>query len=120
MESNRFDLGYCKLDQPSEHIFLSVTDGFEHGPGIHRDGFSEPWMLDPHGVQHIRKHRGTRQPKMLRRDSPNPNALRAGATTTNPYVQRAGTWTVYHHLERFVAAMEAKGEEWRIVGAQSN
>lgn len=92
MEGSRFDLGYCLLDRQKEHVFLSVTEGFEHGPGIHRDGVTEPWMLDPHD-------------------------LGGGATTTHAQLQRAGTWTIYHHLKAFD---EALGDSWTIVGAQSN
>ena len=117
MKSNRFDLGFCILDEQTDHVFLSVTDGFEHGPGIHRDGISEPWMLDPHAVQRIRKNRNVHEPKLARSGTQNPRSLRPGTTTTNPYVQRAGTWTIYHHLKHF---HDALGDRWTIVGAQSN
>jgi len=33
-----------------EHLFLSVSPGLEHGPGIQRDGISNPRMTDPHSV----------------------------------------------------------------------
>lgn len=92
MKGSRFDLGYCILDDPGEHIFLSVTEGFEHGPGIHRDGVREPWMINPHNI-------GGNQ------------------FTSQGNLQRAGTWTIYHHLKRF---NEVLGKKWQILGAQSN
>jgi hypothetical protein len=92
MEDDRFDLGYCILGNAAEDIFLSVTTGFERGPGIHRDGKTEPRMLDPHDPA-------------------------GGKMTSHAFVQRAGTWTIYHHLKHFVDQM---GKEWRILGAQSN
>jgi hypothetical protein len=92
MESSRFDLGYCILNAGSEHLFLSVTQKFEYGPGIHRDGKSEPRMLDPH-------------------------VLGSGKMTAHAFVQRAGTWTIYHHVKHFVQLM---GNRWRVLGAQSN
>ena len=93
MKGSRFDLGFCILGEPDERLFLSVTESFVHGPGIHRDGLREPWMLDPH---HLRDD---------------------GRTTKHAYLQRAGTWTIYHHLKRF---HEKMGKDWTILGAQSN
>ena len=31
----------------NENIFLLYSKGFEHGPGIHRDGQGSPWMIEP-------------------------------------------------------------------------
>jgi hypothetical protein len=100
----RFNIGFLQLDQEHEELFLSVTPGFEHGPGIQRDGLTSPRMSDPHSVPRIRNH----------------FQLSAGPTlpsTVDPYVQRAGTWTLYHHLKHFIAA---RGSDWTIVGVQSN
>jgi hypothetical protein len=38
------------------------------------------------------------------------------APTTNPFVQRAGTWTLYDHLRAFV---DSRGAEWQVIGVQS-
>src|SRR5436305_11975105 len=92
MESSRFDLGYCILGAPDVDLFLSVTEPFFHGPGIHRDRLTEPRMLDPH------EQDGNR-------------------STTHAHLQRAGTWTIYHRVKRFIHEM---GDDWLVVGAQSN
>lgn len=103
-KTERFNIGFLVLDQQHEEIFLSVTPGFEHGPGIQRDGLTSPRMSDPHSVPRI-GHQFKRAPD------------RTLPSTVDPYVQRAGTWTLYHHLKQFVAR---RGSEWTVVGVQSN
>jgi hypothetical protein len=106
MLSRRFEIGFSVTQGPDEHLFLSVSEGFEHGPGIQRDGITEPRMTDPHSVGAVVGRfglDGTDWQNLL--------------PTTNPYVQRAGTWTLYHHLKRFCARY---GDKWRIIGVQSN
>ena len=102
--TERFNLGFLQLDTGREEVFLSVTPGFEQGPGIQRDGITAPRMTDPHSVAKIRN-----QFQLGQIEKPDP--------TTDAYVQRAGTWTVYHHIKRF---MEERGNEWTVVGVQSN
>jgi hypothetical protein len=102
-ESENFGISYLKLNGTSEHMFISETPGFEHGPGIIRDGLTSPRMRDPHSDEHVCKVLGV---------TCDPNL----PYTTDPYVQRAGTWTIYHHLKRFY---EQFGNEWQIVGVQS-
>src|SRR5215213_5488648 len=46
----QFQIGFLVTQSADEHLFLSVTEGFEHGPGIQRDGISKPRMTDPHSV----------------------------------------------------------------------
>lgn len=102
--TERFNIGFLQLD-PGEEMFLSVTPGFEHGPGIQRDGITSPRMSDPHDVPRIRNLHGL------------PAGARRFGATTDAYVQRAGTWTLYHHLKAFI---ESRGSEWTVVGVQSN
>lgn len=100
-----FRTGYLRVSlQHCEEVFLSVTPNFERGPGIQRDGISQPRMTDPHTVQ-----------KCVGPDNfpEDPSDLPA---TTNPYVQRAGTWTLFHHVQNFI---ERHGKECRIIGIQS-
>lgn len=102
-KTDRFNTGFLILEA-NEEVFLSVTPGFERGPGIQRDGITAPRMSDPHAV-----------PRILNLfNLPSGPAL---PPTTDPYVQRAGTWTLYQHARRFVEKM---GREWLIVGIQSN
>src|SRR5947209_8703354 len=61
----------------SAELFLSTTPGFEHGPGIFRDGLTAPTMRDV-------RSRNRKQ------------------TTTDAFAQRAGTWTLYHHVKHFM------------------
>src|SRR2546422_11172092 len=99
----RFNIGFFRLSARSEHLFISVTPGLEHGPGIQRDGITAPRMTDPHGVEYVC----------------NANSIpptRGLSPTTNPYVQRAGTWTLYDHIRAFI---EAKGRDWQFIGVQS-
>lgn len=103
MESKHYDLAHCAAAS-DEHLFLSVSDGFEYGPGIHRDGVSEPSMLDPHCVARIKQQRKMKTPVAYSR-------------TTNGFLQRAGTWTIYHHVKNFIE--KTKGE-WEIRAVQSN
>jgi hypothetical protein len=53
--------------ESNEEIFLLYSKGFEHGPGIHRDGQGSPWMID----------RATQSRKI-----------------SDPQEQRKGTWLV--------------------------
>src|SRR6266540_4273766 len=99
-----FDIGYLKvLAEQGEDVFLSVTPHLRHGPGIQRDGITAPRMTDPHTVPFVM---GNRLP-LSEREHPQ---------TTNSYVQRAGTWTLFEHVQRF---HEKHGQEYRIVGVQS-
>lgn len=107
MKNQHFDIGFSIADEESEQVFLSVTKGFEHGPGIQRDGISSPRMADPHSVPGVRNT--LRIPVDWQDDDLSP--------TTNPFVQRAGTWTLYHHLKRF---LERYGNEWEVTAIQSN
>ncbi len=100
-----FNIGYLKTSADlGEEIFLSVTDNFEYGPGIIRDGVTIPRMRDPHTDSHAL---GCGPPAAWR-DLPE--------TTTNAYVQRAGTWTLFHHLDRF---LKIYGEKYHVIGIQS-
>jgi len=101
-ESRRFNTGFLKVSTEQAALFLSVTPGFEHGPGIQRDGITAPRMRDPHSVAYVCDSRSVARAK--------PSA------TTDPYIQRAGTWTLYHHAKHFV---ESRGEDWQIIGIQS-
>ncbi|MFH2048651.1 MAG: hypothetical protein ABIJ12_04310, partial [bacterium] len=103
-KTEQFNLGFLQVDLDKEDLFLSVTDGFEHGPGIQRDGITSPKMTDPHIVPRIQNRY---QLKNYQLDN----------HTTDPYVQRAGTWTIYHHIKKFIEKM---GDEWTIVAVQSN
>ena len=104
--SQQFNIGFTISDTSEEHLFLSVSRGFEHGPGIQRDGISSPRMTDPHSVDAVTN--------ALRIDTSSIPLLRP---TTDPFIQRAGTWTLYDHLRTFV---QTHGDNWRIVGVQSN
>lgn len=101
-KSARFNIGFFVMDGAEEDLFLSVTDAFEHGPGIQRDGITSPRMQDPHSVEGV----------CNQLDIP----CEPASTTTDGLVQRAGTWTIYHHLKRFVQTHEG----WTIIAAQSN
>ncbi len=104
--SRRFEIGFLVTQNANEHLFLSVSEGFEHGPGIQRDGISDPRMTDPHSVAAV-----------VNRFGMDGRSWRSFSPTTNAYVQRAGTWTLYHHLKRF---HQRHGSRWRIAGVQSN
>ncbi len=101
-KSARFNIGFFVMDEIEEELFLSVTDAFEHGPGIQRDGITSPRMQDPHSVEGV----------CNQLDIP----CEPASTTTDGLLQRAGTWTIYHHLKRFVQSHEG----WTIIAAQSN
>ncbi|MCU1245127.1 MAG: hypothetical protein JWN02_1037 [Acidobacteria bacterium] len=101
-KSARFNIGFFVMDGSDEHLFLSVTEAFEHGPGIQRDGITSPRMQDPHSVE------GVCNQLDIQCERP--------STTIDPYLQRAGTWTIYHHLKRFVQAHPGR----TIIAAQSN
>lgn len=106
MKSDAFSTGYVKYDLGSgEDFFLSVTPGFELGPGIQRDGVLAPHMTDPHCVGRVCDARRLRD-------------VLAPRQVISPYEQRAGTWTVYHHLKHFTDTLGRKG--WRIIGAQGH
>lgn len=98
-KAEHFDSGFLHLDDAGEELFVSVTPGFEHGPGIERDGITSPRMIDPHSV-----------PRVF--NTPTPRI-----PTLDPFLQRAGTWTMYHHLKQFLAQ---RGADWRVIGIQSN
>jgi hypothetical protein len=102
-KSDCFNTGFFVMEQPHEDVFLSVSPGFEWGPGIERDGLTQPRMLDPHSLAHICE--------LANCDPIEPRL------TTDGFEQRAGTWTVYHHLKRFIAA---RGDRWQVIGIQSN
>ncbi len=104
--SRQFEIGFVVTQSPEEHLFLSVSEGFEHGPGIQRDGISDPRMTDPHSVAAV-----------TNRFDLDGTPWRDLRPTSNAYVQRAGTWTLYHHLKDF---HRRNGKRWRIVGVQSN
>ena len=56
--NNVFQTGYLRVfAERGEEIFLSVTPGFERGPGIERDGITLPRMADPHSIQHVMKEK---------------------------------------------------------------
>jgi len=100
-----FPTSYLKTSsKTAEEMFLSVTENFIHGPGIIRDGITAPRMRDPHtvaaateGIMH-------------------PDSERELPLTKDPYVQRAGTWTLFQHAKKFV---EEHGAEYLLIGVQS-
>lgn len=98
-----FNTGSLTLDGTGEHIFLSVTPYYQKGPGIQRDGITSPRMQDPHAVDDITL-------PLL-----HGFAIHGLQDTTNAYEQRAGTWTLYHHLKEFC---DQQGQDWLIIGAQ--
>lgn len=105
VESEGFKTGYLKTDMgDGEEIFLSVTPGFEYGPGIQRDGITKPRMTHPQSIAYVCLSRGVTRKEGL-------------PPTTKGYEQRVGTWTLYNHLREFV---DKKGKDWRIIGVQSN
>jgi hypothetical protein len=98
-----FNTGSLTLDTEKEQLFVSVTPDYQKGPGIQRDGITPPRMQDPHAVGNI---------TLPRLDQ---IAIPSLDSTTNGYEQRAGTWTLYHHLKEFCAQ---RGQDWLIIGAQ--
>jgi len=103
VENRVFNTGSLTLDTEKEHIFVSVTPDYQKGPGIQRDGITPPRMQDPHAVPDIMYNRLGQI------------AIPGLDSTTNAYEQRAGTWTLYHHLKEFCAQ---RGQDWLIIGAQ--
>ena len=89
VENQVFNTGSLTLDAKTELIFVSVTPDYQKGPGIQRDGITPPRMQDPHAVPDITL------PRLHQ------IAVRGLDSTTNAYEQRAGTWTLYHHLKEF-------------------
>ncbi|HEV2706158.1 MAG TPA: hypothetical protein VGV59_09555 [Pyrinomonadaceae bacterium] len=102
--SGKFSTGYLKIAGKDVDLFLSVSPGFEQGPGIDRDGITLPRMADPHSVDSVCFARNLQPRDDL-------------GHTTNAIVQRVGTWTLYHHLKKFI---EKRGAEWRVIGVLSN
>jgi hypothetical protein len=100
--SEKFSIGIFR-GSADEEMFLSVTPGLEHGPGIQRDGITRPRMTDPHCVAFVC------DVNRLQESGPRTD-------TVDPFVQRAGTWTLYHHLKEFVDKM---GHQWLVVGVES-
>ncbi|NCR53682.1 MAG: hypothetical protein GPJ10_09730 [Microcystis aeruginosa L211-07] len=98
-----FNTGSLTLDTEKEQLFVSVTPDYQKGPGIQRDGITAPRMRDPHAVGDITIPRLGQI------------AIPGLDSTTNAYEQRAGTWTLYHHLKEFC---DQRGQDWLIIGAQ--
>ncbi|WP_022663623.1 hypothetical protein [Desulfospira joergensenii] len=100
-----FDIGYLKVfANRREEVFLSVTPNFRLGPGIQRDGITSPRMTDPHTVPFVM---GRDEDALSVRDYP---------ATTNAFVQRAGTRTLFEHVYEF---KKKYGEDYLIIGVQS-
>lgn len=106
--SDVFNTGYFSISTEKEHLFLSVTPCCKHGPGIQRDGVTLPRMKDPHSIPTVLNEGIGR----LHLPDSDKHQLQ---DTTNAFEQRAGTWTIYHHLKEFI---HKKGEEWTIIGVQ--
>lgn len=106
MDNRSFKVGYVKyMEKDQAEMFLSVTPGFEHGPGIQRDGITSPHMTDPHCVASVcHAHQ-------ISLTTP-------AVQTENPFRQRAGTWTIYNHLFNFHNTLGREG--WQILGAQGH
>ncbi len=108
MINKHFDINFSISEGADEHMFLSVTPGFEHGPGIQRDGITSPRMTDPHTVPAVLNSHKIDSTKLDAHQLP---------ATTNAYVQRSGTWTIYHHIKKFI---DTYGDKWQITAVQSN
>lgn len=102
-KSRHFGIGFFRAEG-NEELFLSVTPGFEHGPGILRDGITNPRMTDPHHVAYVR---GAHSLCMVDGQIHH---------TSDSFLQRAGTWTLYQHIKQFVNYL---GDKWQIVACQS-
>ena len=112
-KSEIFNTGDFRIDINKEHLFLSVTPACKHGPGIKRDGVTSPRMKDPHSIPEIALNAFI---EALNDDfNLNLNHNLDLDDTTNAFEQRAGTWTIYHHLKEF---QEQKGDDWLIIGVQ--
>ena len=100
-----FNIGYLKTrSSQGEEIFLSVTENCECGPGIVRDGVTLPRMDDPH------------RSAMVWGEPPAPQYDLLEEKSFNPFVQRAATWTLFHHLKKFI---EEHGDRYLVIGMQS-
>ena len=77
-KNEKFEIGFLKTIKSKEDLFLSVTPGLEHGPGIQRDGITMPRMTDPHSSTYV-CNANDFQP------------LTDLSSTTDPFVQRAGS-----------------------------
>lgn len=102
--SQTFRTAYLRTSATmGEDAFLSVTPNFDRGPGVRRDGLTEPRMRDPHNIAYVCG-------KAL------PIDWHELPDTIDPYVQRAGTWTPFHHVRDFC---RKHGNEYLVVGVQS-
>jgi hypothetical protein len=100
-----FDIGYLKVfANRHEDVFLSVTPNMRLGPGIQRDGVTAPRMTDPHTIPFAV---GTSGQVLNKEHYP---------ATTNAFIQRAGTRTLFEHIQEFI---HCHGKEYRIIGVQS-
>ncbi|GEM_PF-3193885 len=100
-----FNIGYLKTyAEFDEEVFLSITPNFYRGPGIQRDGLIAPRMTDPHAIQQVRG-------KTIKADSTSELL-----STTDAFIQRAGTWTIFNHTENFI---NMHGKNYQIIGIQS-
>ncbi len=103
--SEGFDIGYLKVfEAQQEQIFLSVTPRMQRGPGIQRDGVTPPRMTDPHTIPFVMHGIG------------HPLDSQLYPPSTNAFVQRAGTWTLFEHLSDFC---QKHGDKYQIIGVQS-
>lgn len=66
-----------------DELFLLYSEGFEQGPGIHRDGIGEPWMED--------------------RDDPRQKI-------THPCAQRRGTWLIDNDIAKSIEKEAITGD----------
>ena len=92
-----------EVDVPTQsgvELFVSTTPNFRYGPGIKRDGITKPRMTDPHSIGSIMGTDWIDLPE-----------------TTHAFVQRAGTYTLFTHVKRFV---DAHGEQYRIRAIQGH
>ncbi|MCK4999578.1 MAG: hypothetical protein KAS23_08580 [Anaerohalosphaera sp.] len=103
--SEKFDIGYLKIrPDKKEEVFLSVTPNMQYGPGIQRDGITNPRMTDPHTVSYVMD--GIDQ---------QPEDKNRYPATENAYVQRAGTWSLFDHVKKFIK----DHEDYTVIGVQS-
>ena len=113
-KSEIFNTGDFRIDITKEHLFLSVTPAFKQGPGIKRDGVTLPRMKDPHSISEVTGDALGKTPNEIFHLPLDQNLNLKD--TTNALEQRAGTWTIYHHLNEFYRATK---DQWLIIGAQS-
>jgi hypothetical protein len=106
-EAQTFNIGYLKMSGAAgEEVFLSFAPALRCGPGIQRDGLTPPRMTDPHTVRVVMQ-------ETCKLDVETRDRL---PEATDPFVQRAGTWTLFQHAWHFV---REHGSDYRIVGIQS-